>query len=317
MIWSNASAKRQKRTSDYFQSVEQQASFERDFLEIQSECGFPDLFVERGSAKQLFSRIPHFELSSRKELGGRIFQTHTQRQPKMNLKRVCMKNKTKQEEELISRASSFALDVSCSSNYFRLDGTITQSPRPCQWKGCLSEQQSRGGILGVVLRMTRVNAPVLGIVFKAVTKQAASVTAAMNSSARREIWWTLNVSFGRCPRRRFVCKKMRTGVLQPDVAIQFWVHVADSWYGKNSKLPQLAKVLLSVTVSTVTCRQYFSELGIIHTSKRNRLKFEKVRNRNREKLDGEMEKREKDPVDPAKRAEVRVPSVSESLASFC
>ncbi|KAK1929733.1 hypothetical protein P3T76_014768 [Phytophthora citrophthora] len=39
----------------------------------------------------------------------------------------------------------------------------------------------------------------------------------------------------------------------------------------NSKVPELAIVILAMVANTATCERYFSELALIHTSKRNRL----------------------------------------------
>ncbi|POM76064.1 Hypothetical protein PHPALM_6742 [Phytophthora palmivora] len=61
-----------------FLSVEEQRRFEREILEFQSGCALPDCFVERASAKRRFARMPHFELPSRKELGGRILKTNAE-----------------------------------------------------------------------------------------------------------------------------------------------------------------------------------------------------------------------------------------------
>ncbi|KAG7385257.1 hypothetical protein PHYPSEUDO_001726 [Phytophthora pseudosyringae] len=74
----SATAKRQKRMSDFFLSVEDQRSFECDLLEFQSECALPDYFIERTSTKMLFARMLHFELPTRKELGGRILKINAE-----------------------------------------------------------------------------------------------------------------------------------------------------------------------------------------------------------------------------------------------
>ncbi|KAG1711712.1 hypothetical protein DVH05_008958 [Phytophthora capsici] len=97
------------------------------------------------------------------------------------------------------------------------------------------------------------------------------------------------------------------GVLQSDGAIQCWIHVGDSFYGKNSKFTRLAKVIF--------------ELSLIQTPRRNKLNFDKarrisivlnkVRQRNREERDGKDETREKKPLDPTERAKVQTPSSAE------
>jgi hypothetical protein len=56
----------------------------------------------------------------------------------------------------------------------------------------------------------------------------------------------------------------------------FWSSIADDH--PNSKLPQLAIVILSVAVNTATCERLFSELGLIHTARRNRMSSKKARN---------------------------------------
>ncbi|ETP31536.1 hypothetical protein F442_19569 [Phytophthora nicotianae P10297] len=56
---------------------------------------------------------------------------------------------------------------------------------------------------------------------------------------------------------------------------QFWSFAAD--IKRESKLPKLAAVILSIAVNTATCERYFSELAAIHTAKRNRMNPEKAR----------------------------------------
>ncbi|ETI54253.1 hypothetical protein F443_02879 [Phytophthora nicotianae P1569] len=56
---------------------------------------------------------------------------------------------------------------------------------------------------------------------------------------------------------------------------QFWSFAAD--VKRESKLPKLAAVILSIAVNTATCERNFSELAAIHTAKRNRMNPEKAR----------------------------------------
>ncbi|KAI9991756.1 hypothetical protein PInf_017114 [Phytophthora infestans] len=101
---------------------------------------------------------------------------------------------------------------------------------------------------------------------------------------------------------------------------------ADSWYVKGSKLPQLAKVILSVAVNTATCERYFSELGLIQTPRRNKLKFDKarligiirneVRERNRRESDIGECRRQKKPVNPAERPKQQMHGVSDPATSL-
>lgn len=54
----------------------------------------------------------------------------------------------------------------------------------------------------------------------------------------------------------------------------YWRYLAMEKH--DSLLPRLAMVVLSLAVNTATCERLFSELGMIHTAKRNRLHASKV-----------------------------------------
>ncbi|KAG6948655.1 hypothetical protein JG688_00015005 [Phytophthora aleatoria] len=55
---------------------------------------------------------------------------------------------------------------------------------------------------------------------------------------------------------------------------EYWEYVAEE--NPKSLLPKLARRVLSIAVNTATCERLFSELGIIHTTKRNRLASDKA-----------------------------------------
>ncbi|KAG6942603.1 hypothetical protein JG688_00018028 [Phytophthora aleatoria] len=55
---------------------------------------------------------------------------------------------------------------------------------------------------------------------------------------------------------------------------ELWEYVAKE--NPKSLLPKLAMRVLSIVVNTATCERLFSELGIIHTAKRNRLASDKA-----------------------------------------
>eukprot|EP00644_Phytophthora_capsici_P001399 jgi/Phyca11/67125/gw1.10.468.1 len=57
---------------------------------------------------------------------------------------------------------------------------------------------------------------------------------------------------------------------------EYWQYMADEH--PSSKLPDLALKVLSLAVNTATCERLFSDLGLIHTAKRNRMKVSKVLN---------------------------------------
>ncbi|POM76063.1 Hypothetical protein PHPALM_6741 [Phytophthora palmivora] len=62
------------------------------------------------------------------------------------------------------------------------------------------------------------------------------------------------------------------GIIQSDCVIQLWLHVGNSYYGKNSKLLHLAKVI------SVCRREYgYVELGLIITPRRIKINFGKAR----------------------------------------
>ncbi|KAE8971501.1 hypothetical protein PR001_g26871 [Phytophthora rubi] len=66
-----------------------------------------------------------------------------------------------------------------------------------------------------------------------------------------------------------------TSALDSDLVPRFWNSV--QLERPQSKLPELAIIILSIAVNTATCERYFSDLGVIHTPKRNGLKVPKVR----------------------------------------
>jgi hypothetical protein len=61
----------------------------------------------------------------------------------------------------------------------------------------------------------------------------------------------------------------------PDDISGFWHSIADDH--PRSRLPKLAIAILSIAVNTATCERLFSELGLIHTARRNRMGPEKAR----------------------------------------
>ncbi|ETP16768.1 hypothetical protein F441_08687, partial [Phytophthora nicotianae CJ01A1] len=77
--------------------------------------------------------------------------------------------------------------------------------------------------------------------------------------------------WGKCTPKMYTDFTDPNGILQSSGVIAFWVHVGASKCGKESKLPHIAKVILSVSMNTATCERYFSELGLIHTPRRNKL----------------------------------------------
>lgn len=60
----------------------------------------------------------------------------------------------------------------------------------------------------------------------------------------------------------------------PNVPWEYWECVATE--RPKSQLPTLAMRVLSIAVNTATCERLFSELGVIHTAKRNRMAPTKV-----------------------------------------
>jgi hAT family C-terminal dimerisation region len=58
---------------------------------------------------------------------------------------------------------------------------------------------------------------------------------------------------------------------------QYWPYIRDhTRAGRESKLPHLAIVVLSIAVNTATCERLFSELGAIHTASRNKMNPQKA-----------------------------------------
>ncbi|ETO80033.1 hypothetical protein F444_05368 [Phytophthora nicotianae P1976] len=60
----------------------------------------------------------------------------------------------------------------------------------------------------------------------------------------------------------------------PNAPWEYWECVATE--RPKSQLPNLAMRVLSIAVNTATCEQLFSELGLIHTAKRNRMAANKT-----------------------------------------
>ncbi|KAK1929712.1 hypothetical protein P3T76_003565 [Phytophthora citrophthora] len=92
----------------------------------------------------------------------------------------------------------------------------------------------------------------------------------------------------------------------------FWSFAGD--VKRDSKLPKLASVILSIAVNTATCERYFSELAAIHTAVRNRMKPDKarkfslvrqaMRKRDNVELEGDERTELKRIVDPDERKRI-------------
>ncbi|ETI46981.1 hypothetical protein F443_08711 [Phytophthora nicotianae P1569] len=132
--------------------------------------------------------------------------------------------------------------------------------------------------------------------------------------------------WGKCTPKMYTDFTDPNGILQSSGVIAFWVHVGASKCGKESKLPHIAKVILSVSMNTATCERYFSELGLIHTPRRNKLRFDKtrlisiirneVRERNRREGDTDETCKPKKPIDPTERPKKQTNGVSDSATSL-